>query len=765
MGNRTLTFLTAILLTLCTAIAQRIGEWKVYPSYWEATQNIAAGETIYSLHNGNLLSYHIPDGEVRTYHSLNILNGVHIIYMAYSDEARKLVVVYDDFNIDLIDANENVTNLSSLRDKVLPGKEVQGISIIGKSAFLGTRFGFIEIDLEEGVFLNTYKLNLQVSSLAKAYGHLYAATPNGLYKCALTENMHDAGNWKQANTQTYINLATFENQLLARHNSVIYRILEDDTKRNIISGNTRFMQVSGNMLICGLSDRIAVGTSLAQLTTVSMQHNWNGASHSKGVFWASEGGKGLLAYKLQDHTFIPAGGPIQPNSPAKDLFYRMQWHNNRLLVAGGINTVGAIYHPATAMVYEDGEWTNFQEMGKTEKYPNILPYNTTHLAEDPNDPTHHFASLFRNGLCEYRNGKFVKLYNSDNSPLKSILPDDAAYYNFVTCSGLQYDADGNLWMANSMNDTIVRILRPNGKWVGLHYKEIANASLCDDYLMHSSGLIFLNSRIREYSGGFFCLDTRGTLENTRDDRHRLRSTIINQDGTSYSPNEYYCMAEDFDGRIWCGTDYGLFVINDAESFLDEDFRFEQVKIARNDGSGLADYLLNGAIISCITVDGANRKWIGTNNNGLYLVSADGTEMIHHFMTDNSPLLHNSIQHIAVHPTTGEVMIGTEAGLCSFTGDATEAAEELSKDEVLAYPNPVTPDYTGPIAIKGLTIDAEVKILNTTGQLIWSGISNGGTCTWNGCTKSGKRVASGVYHVVANNAEGKKAVVTRIIMIK
>ena len=319
-------------------------------------------------------------------------------------------------------------------------------------------------------------------------------------------------------------------------------------------------------------------------------------------------------------------------------------------------------------------------------------------------------------------------------------------------------------MLNSETDTIVRVRTSSGKWIGLYYGEIANVSLCDDYLMHSSGLMFLNSR-RTDNHGFFCFDTNGTLENTRDDRHILRSSITNQDGTSYSPDEFYCMAEDLNGAIWCGTNLGVFVIADPSTFFDNDFHFEQIKIARNDGSGLADYLLNGVAISCIAVDGANRKWIGTHSNGIYLISSDGTEMIQHFTTDDSPILSNTIQCIAVHPTSGTVMIGTDAGLCSYVSDATEAAEELISDNVLVYPNPVRPDYTGPIAIKGLTMDSEVKILSTSGQLIWMGTSAGGTCTWNGTNKQGRRVASGVYHVVANNAEGKKAIVSRIIVIR
>ena len=210
---------------------------------------------------------------------------------------------------------------------------------------------------------------------------------------------------------------------------------------------------------------------------------------------------------------------------------------------------------------------------------------------------------------------------------------------------------------------------------------------------------------------------------------------------------------------------GLFVIDDPTTFFDNDFRFTQVKIPRNDDSGLADYLLNGVNISCIAVDGGNRKWIGTTGNGIYLVSADGTEMLQHFLADETPLLSDNIQCIAIHPHTGQVMIGTDKGLCSYMSDATQAEEELEKGNVIAYPNPVGPDHQSAIRIEGLTHNAEVKICSVSGQLIWTGRSNGGTCTWNGQDKRGKRVASGIYNVISNNEDGKKAVVTRIIVIK
>ena len=169
-------------------------------------------------------------------------------------------------------------------------------------------------------------------------------------------------------------------------------------------------------------------------------------------------------------------------------------------------------------------------------------------------------------------------------------------------------------------------------------------------------------------------------------------------------------------------------------------------------------------MTCIAVDGANRKWIGTTS-GVYLVSADGLETIYHFTVDNSPLISNNINSIAIDPATGRVMIATDKGLVAYNNDASEPEESLEKSGVLAYPNPVKPDYNGYITIKGLTANSSVKITSSNGQLITSDTSNGGIFTWNGRNKQGKRVASGVYSVMATDEEGKESVVTKIIMIR
>lgn len=757
-----------VLLFAWHSSAQEIGKWNVYPSYWNATQNMVAGNMVYSLCGNNLLAYDTEDTSVRTFNCLEHLNGVHIACMNYNMQTHTLVLVYTDGGIDLLNDDGSIRYLPDLKEKAIANKDVNSVHTEGHMAYLCTGFGYIELDLKEKVLRNTYNLGLNTRNLVLLENNVYLGTTKGIYTCPLDKNKVQKDNWKAISTSNFANLTHFDGMLWGQAYQKVYSINPTTGKHSVVSQElARFLRNCGDYLIWASEEAICLCTAQKQITTIKQQNNWHDVSYQNGSFWVSQGDEGLHCYTIQSTTLTHKAGPIQPNSPKRDLSYRMQWVGNNLLVAGGINTVDAIYNAPTAMLLKEGEWTNFQEMPLkeiTKQYPNLRLANTTALVQDPQDQTHHFAALHRNGLCEYRDGKFVKFYNSDNSPLRSILPNSANYYNYVPCAGIQYDVDGNLWMLCSETHDIIRILKADGKWTSLHYDEIDSVSLCDDYLMHSSGLMFLNSRRMERRG-FFGFDTSGTLDTQRDDRHILRSTIINQDGTSYSPDEFYCMTEDLDGRIWCGTNLGVFVIEDATRYFDNDFRFEQIKISRNDGSGLADYLLNGVAISCITVDGANRKWIGTHTDGLYLISADGTEMLHHFTTSDSPLISNAIQCVAVHPTTGVVMIGTDMGLCSYTADATEATEEMDADDVLVYPNPVKPDYNGTIAVRGLSMDAEVKILSSTGQLVWSGVSAGGTFTWDGRTQKGRRVASGVYHIVANNAEGKKAIVARIVIIR
>jgi ligand-binding sensor domain-containing protein len=237
----------------------------------------------------------------------------------------------------------------------------------------------------------------------------------------------------------------------------------------------------------------------------------------------------------------------------------------------------------------------------------------------------------------------------------------------------------------------------------------------------------------------------------------------NQDGTTYNDYRPHCIVEDLEGNLWLGTKYGPFML-EKENVLTKDTYLTQVKVPRNDGTNYADYLLSGANISCIAIDGGNRKWFGTYGAGVYLISADNMTQLQHFTTENSPLLSDNIEAITINPSTGEVFFGTENGLCSYMGDATQAQVSMVKDNVYAYPNPVVKDYDGLITVVGLSFNADVKIITTNGQLVAEGRSNGGTFTWNGRDRQGRRVASGIYMVVTATSDGSKGTVCKIAVI-
>ena len=253
--------------------------------------------------------------------------------------------------------------------------------------------------------------------------------------------------------------------------------------------------------------------------------------------------------------------------------------------------------------------------------------------------------------------------------------------------------------------------------------------------------------------------------NTENDNIIAYENIVNQDGTKINIRDgIRCVVEDLEQNIWVGTSMGPVMLERSE-IENNGSTFTQVKVPRNDGTNYADYLLEGVNIKSIVVDGGNRKWIGTTGNGLYLISADNMEQIEHFTADNSPLLSNNIFSLAINNETGELYIGTDIGLCSYTTDATAALSSIEKDNVYAYPNPVEPGYDGLITIVGLSLDADVKILSASGQLVAQGRSNGGTFTWNGRDKKGRRVVSGIYMVATATNKGEKGTVCKIAIIR
>ena len=638
--KRLIVFLPLYLFTFLPLSAQ-IGSWRNYLSYAEVQQIQAAGDNIFVMASNSLYQYNQKDQSIVTFDKTNGMSDVDIKQIRWCKQAKRLVVVYSNSNIDLIETNGNIINISDLYTKSIIGdKTVSSIRIDGVYAYLICGFGIV-------------KLNVQRAEIADSY----------------TKNHPD-----------------YPTSLPAEDNS----------------------------------------------------------DYDK---------------------YIDVVKTLQPGGPKYNWFYESKFVNGKLYTTGGqfLSGIVGMGHPGTIQVFDGNNWTLYpQDINNTTGFRYV---DINCIDVDPTDPTH-IAVGGRCGLYEFKNGILKAYHYKDNSPLRPAWnhTNNTEHDNsFILVHGIKYDKDGNLWVLNSQAKNINLLqLTKEGKWNKFTKKELYNKNEigCEGLrcaMIDSRGLLWFVNTSWE-NPAVFCYDI------WMDTLYKYDS-FINQDGVSYNTNVLiYNITEDKSGNIWIATNKAIFYFSkeDIENF---NFNLYQEKIPRNDGTDYADYLLTGLSSRCIRVDGGGRKWVGTEGNGLFLISEDNMTQVHHFTTSNSPLISDNILDVSINGTTGEVFILTDRGLCSYMSDATTPNEEMTTDNVWAYPNPVTPDYTGPITITGLTYDADVKIVSTNGALINQGRSNGGTYTWDGCDSKGRRVASGIYMVVTATSNGEKGTVCKIAIVR
>ena len=762
-----LLLVTLFTLLFVTDTKASTDEWTLYQSYHNVTYCEVVGDNVYVLASGALYSYNTSDNEVRTYDKITHLSDIEITHIRYSSFIGGLVIIYRNANIDILYDDESVYNISDFKNKILPNKTINNIDIQGNTAYISTEFGVVVLNLENLEFSNTYNLELNTYSTLLFKDKIYAGTSTGLYSCDIDRNMLDKNNWEQLNTLSTEKLCTLGDKLYCLVKSTGIHTFDPVSKQlTLVSQGNTYHTIYSNgseVIAPAKNSTTVIGSDQKKYTYTTSNNNHTAKKGEK--FWDCKGYKGVVEYRLKENKPEIIKEYIQPNSPIRNYCEYMKFTaTGKLLVAGGnINYFDNIFHDGTLVEYDykNYKWTTLPE----DTIKNVTGYryvNICSIDEDPTEPGHYFAGSFGYGVYEFRDGKFVKHYNHENSELKSAV--SGRYdYAYVRVPTVKFDNEGNLWCINSDVKDIVKVLKKDGTWISFNYKEIEYWATTVKPYIDSRGWLWITAI--QGDPGLFCAKINNTPFDTSDDTTRKwLNKFTNQDGISYDIYQLFDIAEDNNGDIWVGTNIGVFVIDDPEKFFNDGI-FKQIKIARNDGTGLADYFMSGVYIKDIEIDGANRKWIGTNNNGIYLVSADGQETIHHFTTENSPLPSDCIESIAINNITGEVFIGTDKGIAGYMSNATTPAEELDKNNIHAYPNPVRADYSGYISITGLTHDCNVKIVDAAGYLINEGYSNGGQYTWNGRNMRGEKVASGVYYVLTYDSNGKEGVATKILVTR
>jgi len=709
----------------------------------------------------NRLNKVTPDG----------LSDIGISSIGYSSQLNTLVVAYTNTNIDLVKGMEVVNIPDIKRKQILGNKTINSILVIDKLAYLACGFGIVVVDIEKEEIKDTYyigpsgsQIDVKALTFHEADNKFYAATEKGIYSALATSNLAYYVNWVQDMTipgpNNNFNLITsFSGKVYANKtrnswdsdtmfvndgNSWAYFVPNNHSNRTA-------MRVSGDRLVvCNYLNITTYKPDGTQETQYSSYNPGtirpNDAVYDKeGKLWVADIVEGLWSIGSDLlGTNYKFNGPTSYLVAAMDISGKNVWAvpGGRTASFTGLSRIAQCYTLA------GNNWNTFNATNTPEMGPvrDILC-----IAADPLDADHAFMGSWGQGVLEFNDGELKEIYNTENSSLQYV---DNFGEGYLRVGGLAFDSYNNLWVSNDAAPNFLSVRKSTGEWKSFDLSQIGTAL--------DVGILVIDKDNQKWMQGrglsLYVFNDNNTIDNVADDKvEKLSSTPGNGNlpGSGISS-----LAVDRDGQLWLGTDQGVAVIySPGNVFSGGNYDAQQVMVEEE---GYLHPLLETENVTAIAVNGNNEKWLGTDKAGVFLMSADGTEELLHFTDANSPLLSNSIQSIKIS-SNGEVYFATSLGIVSYKDYKVEPPSTL--DSLVIYPNPVRPEYKGPIYISNLVAESNVKITDVTGALVWETEAQGGQVVWDGNNLEGRRVNTGVYLVFVTNPDGSQKKAGKVLFVR
>lgn len=743
-----------------------VGEWRDHLPMRSGVSVAQTRTKVFCATPNGIIIYNREDDSVEKLSRANGLSDIGISCIELHEPTQTLVIAYTNGNIDFLN-DSRIINFPDIKraTSIQGNKSIYKIRIDGNLAYFCCNFGVVVIDLIRREVRSTILpllTNPETFDIATTDDSLYVATGEGVlraFKKDPTLPYYVAWNKITGLTdRKCTHVSVFEGSVYAAETNpasgreFLIKV-ENGQKTTIDLGkDITEIKVWGERLLVssdsglttfkpknqggGTEGVYSFGAGWNQISLRSAIRDWA----DKDKYWLADKNHGLvLSFGFYDFREIIPVGPYSSN------VFAINGNKSSVWIAPGAydGSYSPFYKIDGIFKYREGKWDRFEL-----KYPEFIR-DIVALAIDPLDPEHVFGCSWGNGIAELRNGTVVNQFTEANSSLQGYIgiPND------LRISGAAIDKQGNLWAANAGVTKPVSVRNPSGAWKALGFSSDINNNQTGPLMIDSTGQKWV------------IIPEKGILLFKTDEQNNVTafkrlSELPGQGGLS--TGFVLSMATDRDGLVWVGTTKGVSVFYSPDFILNDNAEgWDAQRIIVSQG-GFNQYLLDAEEVSAICVDGANRKWLGTRKAGLFLVSPDGTNQLAHFTTANSPILSNSINSLGINGETGELFIGTDQGICSFRTDATQGGNVFGN--VYAFPNPVRPDYKGIISIKGLVTDADVKITDVSGNLVYQTVANGGTATWNGLLYSGERAATGVYLVFCTNADGSQTKVTKILFV-
>ncbi|MEJ7767851.1 MAG: two-component regulator propeller domain-containing protein [Chitinophagaceae bacterium] len=725
---------------------------------------VAATDRIFCATPYSLFSIDPVNNNIDRLSKISGLNEVGVSTIAFNEQSNKLIIAYNNSNIDILYKNE-IINIDAIKRKEISGdKSIYRIFCFKDRAYLSTGIGIIVLDETKYEVKDTYivgnnGLPVKISGVVTDGSYLYAATEEGLKRAVINDiNLADYRNWQLLSGAFGLPAGACQQAVLVQNKVIVQK----DDSLFVLNGPV------WNLLYT--SDWLITNTSSSSGKLVCTQRNTRG--ESRILILNPDGSVNRIiqqpgfivspreALWFQNETWIAdmSTGLIkhsttgfqryQPDSPVSISTGELVVQNNSLWVTAGTVTSSwdNTFNRSGFSRFTGNQWINYNSRNLAGV--NDL-YDLVSIAVDPADHTV-WAGSFGAGLLQFKADNSIRIFK-EQSPVQPSLSIPDQY----RVGGLALDNDKNLWIANY------------GAFQGLSVRKSDGTSrsfqLPFSYTDYALSQVVVDSYNQKWivspkGNGLFCFNHGSSIDNSGDDRWKY---IRAGKGNGNLPdNNVLSIAKDKNGFIWVGTSKGIAIIQCPQQIFDVQGCEAVLPVVQQDN--FAGYLFSNESVQCIAVDGANRKWIGTKN-GVWLISSNGDKTVYRFKEDNSLLLGDDVKKITVDPSTGEVYFATTRGLCSFRGNATEGT--TTNENALVFPNPVPPGYNGTIAIRGLANNALFKITELDGRLVYQSRANGGQATWHGRNYKGQQVASGVYLVIVSDDTRREKLVTKIVMVR
>ena len=753
-----------VVIALAALMAQAqsdFGKWIMHPTFAgsKITNCIDTGDDVYYLASGNLFRYDKETQENEHLNKANYLNDSGVKNIYYNAEKNYIMVAYLNSNIDVIDvSSRSVSNMSDIKEYSYMGsKEINDITFAaGNRAVVATDFGFVIFDDSKLEVTTSFVAGYEMSSAVIMGDYIILNHDSNLLYAPVSKHLQFLTDLSQ--TKVYLNgaivpISSDRFFMLDQYQLSLVKISVNGDKLSF--GATRIVQekpLAVNKLREGGYVASFVGTSfhytLSATGDAAEQHD------GAGIYSSLEGGDAMWVLDEQGLKHTKGGvvtDNVKPNAisiAGVPFWMAYDSQAGKLLLSGTADNavLESLKNQVTELNTYDGVmWTDVT--------PASLPQpdeSGSWPVISPNEDNTYFFSTRKLGVVKVSNDKITAQYTEDN-----------CNGNFRRLVALRFDSQGNLWAVQPRDqETPVVAIRPAAQAKA----SLAPADLVRNTSTHLRNLYHEGSKRVQFAigAGDVKVASNGDYqrpvvvwENNADLSLKRSITFASgslpdQDGKRLDWYDIRSITADNDGMVWMGTTSGMIAFDPRQAF-DADFHVTHIKVPRNDGTNLADYLLDGQTINCIAVDGANRKWIGTDGSGLFLVSADGQQVLKNFNASNSVMGSNQIYFVCCDPTSNSVFVTTPLGVAEYKSDATPG--EGSFSSIMAYPNPVRPDYGGPINITGLMDNSLVKICDPAGNVIRTLKSTGGMVTWDGCNYNGDLVPTGVYTILASQAQG------------